>query len=278
MAAPARIARGGVRPRHRWQGWNAAGDIVFEGPSGQSVTDRADAVVLALGGASWPRLGSDGAWVPFLEARGVPVSRLRPSNMGVKVAWSDLLRSRFEGQPLKRIALTFEGITVRGEAVVTEDGLEGGAVYALSAPLRETIEQDGEATLRVDLRPDISLQSLINRLAVPRNGQSTSTFLRKAAGLSPVAIALLREGETTLPTDPDALAGLIKAAPLRSDRPQAPRSGDLHRGRRAVLGGRREPDAAQGARRVRGRRNAGLGSADRRLPVAGDPLDRSRSG
>ena len=200
--------------QHRWQGWNAAGDLVFEGPSG-SVTDRADAVVLALGGASWPRLGSDGAWVPHLEARGVPVSRLRPSNMGVKVAWSDLLRSRFEGQPLKRIALTFEGITVRGEAVVTEDGLEGGAVYALSAPLRDAIERDGEATLSVDLRPDITLQSLINRLAVPRNGQSTSTFLRKAAGLSPVAIALLREGETNLPTDPDALAGLIKAAPLR---------------------------------------------------------------
>ena len=104
---------------------------------------------------------------------------------------------------------------MRGEAVVTSDGLEGGAIYALSAPLRDAIEQDGEAILSVDLRPDISLQSLINRLAIPRKGQSTSTFLRKAAGLSPLDIALLREGEIALPTDPEGLAALIKAAPLR---------------------------------------------------------------
>ena len=202
-------------PRHRWQGWNEAGEVIFDAPDGQNIAIRPDAVVLALGGASWPRLGSDGSWVQHLEARGVTSARLRPANMGVKVAWSDLLRSRFEGQPLKRIALTFGGTTVRGEAVVTSDGLEGGAIYALSAPLRDAIEQDGEAILRVDLRPDISLQSLINRLAIPRKGQSTSTFLRKAAGLSPLDIALLREGETTLPPDPDGLAALIKAAPLR---------------------------------------------------------------
>jgi uncharacterized flavoprotein (TIGR03862 family) len=201
--------------RHRWQGWNEAGEVVFADPVGQNIAVRPDAVVLALGGASWPRLGSDGAWVPFLEARGVTSTRLRPANMGVKVAWSDLLCSRFEGQPLKRIALTFAGTTVRGEAVVTADGLEGGAIYALSAPLRDAIERDGEAILSVDLRPDISLQSLVNRLAVPRKGQSTSTFLRKAAGLSPVDIALLREGGTELPANPDALAALIKAAPLR---------------------------------------------------------------
>ncbi|KAB0268313.1 TIGR03862 family flavoprotein [Microvirga brassicacearum] len=201
--------------RHSWQGWDEAGSLLFTNAAGEIVTARPDAVVLALGGASWPRLGSTGAWVPLLEARGVPITRLRPANMGVKVAWSDLLRTRFEGQPLKRIALTFGGVTVRGEAVVTADGLEGGAVYALSAPLRNAIERDGEAILSVDLRPDISLQSLINRLAVPRKGQSTSTFLRKAAGLSPLDIALLREGGTDLPADPEALARLIKAAPLR---------------------------------------------------------------
>lgn len=201
--------------RHSWQGWDEAGSLLFTNAAGEIVTARPDAVVLALGGASWPRLGSTGAWVPLLEARGVSIARLRPANMGVKVAWSDLLRTRFEGQPLKRIALTFGGVTVRGEAVVTADGLEGGAVYALSAPLRNAIERDGEATLSVDLRPDISLQSLINRLAVPRKGQSTSTFLRKAAGLSPLDIALLREGGTDLPADPEALARLIKAAPLR---------------------------------------------------------------
>jgi uncharacterized flavoprotein (TIGR03862 family) len=201
--------------RHSWQGWDESGNLLFTNAAGEIVTARPDAVVMALGGASWPRLGSTGAWVPLLEARGVAIARLRPANMGVKVAWSDLLRTRFEGQPLKRIALTFGGVTVRGEAVVTADGLEGGAVYALSAPLRNAIERAGEAILSVDLRPDITLQSLINRLAVPRKGQSTSTFLRKAAGLSPLDIALLREGSTDLPADPEALARLIKAAPLR---------------------------------------------------------------
>ena len=201
--------------RHRWQGWDAEGNLLFTDAAGASVTASADAVVLALGGASWPRLGSDGAWVPLLEGQGVPISKLRPSNMGVKVPWSDLLRSRFEGQPLKRIALTYGGVTVRGEAVVTADGLEGGAVYALSAHLRNAIERDGEAVLRVDLRPDLALQTLIERLAAPRKGQSTATFLRKAAGLSPLDVALLREGDIALPVEPEALAQLIKAAPLR---------------------------------------------------------------
>ncbi|WP_210495437.1 TIGR03862 family flavoprotein [Microvirga antarctica] len=201
--------------RHRWMGWDGAGNLVFDHGDEQPLVVKPDAVVLALGGASWPRLGSDGGWVPLLEALGVPVARLRPANMGVKIPWSDLLRDRFEGQPLKGIALTFEGTTVRGEAVVTSDGLEGGAVYALAAPLRNAIERSGQATLTVDLRPDIAREALAARLSVPRKGQSTSTFLRKAAGLSPLAIALLREGDLALPPDAEGLATLIKAAPLR---------------------------------------------------------------
>lgn len=200
--------------RHRWQGWDEDGRLIFADAAGQPLRVKPDAAILALGGASWPRLGSDGSWAGLLSRRGVAVSPLRPANMGFTLAWSDILRSRFEGEPLKRIALTFEGRTVKGEAVVTADGIEGGAVYALSAPLRDAIEQAGSATLHLDLRPDLSLDALAKRLGAPRKGQSASTFLRKSAGLSPVGIALLREASPSLPSEPDALARLIKAVAL----------------------------------------------------------------
>lgn len=203
-----------VRLRHRWQGWDAEGRLIFTDSAGQTVLDQPDATVLALGGASWPRLGSDGTWAAALEERGIGISPLRPSNMGFLVPWSEVMRARFAGEPLKRIALTFEGTTVRGEAVVTGDGIEGGAVYALSARLRDAIERDGRAVLSIDLRPDLSVEALTKRLDVPRKGQSASTFLRKAAGLTPIGIALLRESSAALPTDAVGLARLIKAAPL----------------------------------------------------------------
>ncbi|MBF9233344.1 TIGR03862 family flavoprotein [Microvirga alba] len=206
----------GIRfaPRHRWQGWDAQGRLIFTDSTGKTITETPSATILALGGASWPRLGSDGAWEPWLKARGVAVTPLRPSNMGFVLPWSDVMRERFQGEPLKRIALTFQGQTVRGEAVVTADGIEGGAVYALSATLRDAIARDGSAQLLADLRPDLSLEALTKKLGAPRKGQSTSNFLRKAAGLAPVDIALLREASPSLPTEPDALARLIKAAPL----------------------------------------------------------------
>ncbi len=212
----ARLGQLGVtfRLRHRWQGWDAEGHLVFSGPDGKTVREKPAATVLALGGASWPRLGSDGTWTAALERRGIGVSPLRPSNMGFAVPWSDVMRARFAGEPLKRIALTFDGTTVRGEAVGTTDGIEGGAVYALSARLRDAIERDGHATLLVDLRPDLSTEALAKRLDAPRKGQSASTFLRKAAGLSPVGIALLRESSATLPGDARELARLIKAVSL----------------------------------------------------------------
>ena len=199
--------------RHRFQGWDEDGRLVFTGAAGETVTVKPDATVLALGGASWPRLGSDGAWVDLLARRGIAVRRLRPANMGFTLPWSPFMR-RHEGEPLKRIALTFEGTTARGEAIVTADGIEGGAVYALSGPLRDAIERDGRATLHIDLRPDLSHEILLQKLAAPRKGQSASTFLRKSAGLSPVGIALLREASPALPADPDALARLVKAVPL----------------------------------------------------------------
>jgi len=199
--------------RHRWRGWDEEGGLIFTDAAGRPVGTRPDATILALGGASWPRLGSDGSWVSLLARRGIAVAPLRPANMGFTCAWSPFMR-RFEGEPLKRIALIFEGTTVRGEAIVTADGIEGGAIYALSARLRDAIERAGGATLRLDLRPDLSHEILLRKLEGPRKGQSASTFLRKAAGLGPVGIALLREASPALPVEPGALAGLIKAVPL----------------------------------------------------------------
>src|SRR6188768_3290369 len=154
---------------------------------------HADAVVLALGGASWPRLGSDGGWVDILAKAGIAIAPLKPANCGFVVNWSEIFRERFEGQPLKRIELSFGGQSVRGEAIVTRQGLEGGGIYALCAPLREAIAASGEAMLRIALRPDLPEAQLRERLQAPRRKQSLSTFLRKSVKLSPVAIGLLHE-------------------------------------------------------------------------------------
>jgi len=200
--------------RHRWQSWDETGALLLTDAAGQAIRAEPDATILALGGGSWPRLGSDGGWVEILSRRGIAVSPLRPANMGFTCAWSEIMRSRFEGEPLKRVALGFEGATVRGEAIITADGIEGGAVYALSARLRDALAERGSAVLHIDLRPDLDHDALLRRLDAPRKGQSASTFLRKSAGLSPVGIALLREASPSLPREPASLARLIKAVPL----------------------------------------------------------------
>lgn len=202
-----------LKTRHDWRGFDAAGDLVFSRPGGTVTVPRPDAVLLALGGASWPRLGSTGSWADILADLGVPVSPFRPSNCGFKVSWSDHFRDRFAGTPLKRIGMTHGGRSVRGEAVVTADGLEGGAVYALSAGLRDAITATGPTLITIDLRPDLDPAALSVRLERPRGKQSASTFLRKTAGLAPVATGLLREAGH-LPDDPAALAALIKAVPI----------------------------------------------------------------
>ena len=148
---------------------------------------EADAMILAMGGASWPRLGSDAGWAAVLRRRGIAVKEFIPANCGVTIDWSDFFIERFAGEPLKRVAMTSGGRTVRGEAVVTRRGLEGGAVYALGPQLRETSE------VTLDLRPDLTIADLAVRLARPKGKTSQSNYLRKAAGLAPVAIALLRE-------------------------------------------------------------------------------------
>jgi uncharacterized flavoprotein (TIGR03862 family) len=207
--------------RHRFTGWDDNGRLVFQAPDGRRAIE-AHATVLALGGASWPRLGSDGAWVDTLAAKGVAISPLRPANCGFTVDWSAIFRERFEGQPLKSVVLTFGSTTVRGEAVVTRNGIEGGAIYALSADLREAIAGSGEAVLHIGLRPDLDAQALISRLSAPRGKQSFSNFLRKAAQLSPVAIGLLQEAAVASGTALSALpaenlAALINAVPIKLD-------------------------------------------------------------
>ncbi|MCF8505118.1 MAG: TIGR03862 family flavoprotein [Caulobacter sp.] len=210
----ARLAAAGVelRTRSRWTGF-AEGGLTFDTPEGPA-NERPDAVVLAVGGGSWPRLGSDARWSPWLEARGVTVAPFRPSNVGFDHAWSPIFADRFAGQPLKPVAMTHGETGVRGEAMVTRYGIEGGAVYALSAGLRDAIDRDGAATLVVDLRPDLSIEALASRLARPRGKDSVTNWLRKAGGLSPVAVGLLREIPGELPMGADKLARRIKAVRL----------------------------------------------------------------
>ncbi|HEX6957746.1 MAG TPA: TIGR03862 family flavoprotein [Ferrovibrio sp.] len=209
----ARLNGLGVRlmTRADWTGWNAAGALTFADGS----VFAAEASVLALGGASWPRLGADGGWTGLLPE--IDIAALRPANCGFAVPWSEHFRNRHAGAPLKRIALSFAGETVRGEAMITTAGIEGGAVYALSAVLREAIARDGSALLRIDLRPDLAPAELDERLNEPRRGASLANFLRKRIGLSPAAIGLVQEILHTGAAPP--LATLIKALPLRLTAP-----------------------------------------------------------
>jgi len=204
--------------RQRWTGWDDDGQLTFDTPDGpRSVAARA--TVLALGGASWPQLGSDGGWVPVLAAKGVAVTPLRPANCGFVVEWSEIFRDRFEGQPLKNVALSFDGHSLRGEAMIGKSGIEGGAIYALSAPLREAIIADGKAVLLIALRPDLSVDELAKRLSAAKGKQSLATFLRKAAHLTPLGIGLLHEaalaeGVSLSMLAADRLAALINAVPV----------------------------------------------------------------
>jgi uncharacterized flavoprotein (TIGR03862 family) len=211
-----RLDAGGVRfaLRHQWSGWNGKA-LTFETPNGP-VTIDSDAAVLALGGASWPRLGADGGWTHALAQAGVNITPLAPANCGFHVAWSEHFR-RHAGAPLKRIALSFGEHRVRGEAVVTTAGLEGGAIYALSPVLRDAIAQHGDATLHMALRPDMTADEIEHRLAAPRGKQSLSTFLRKALRASTAEIGLLQEatGGKLATLAPSELTRLINAVPVR---------------------------------------------------------------
>lgn len=202
--------------RHRWQGWDDDGALLFTISAGQA-TVRPVAVVLALGGASWPRLGSDGSWLPVLAQRGVKVEPLLPSNSGFLVNWSAHFSARFAGQPLKSIAMAPAGTQAlrRGECIVSADGLEGGLVYAWSAPLRQAVLQHGSAQVLIDLLPGQSLQQVQEAVSRPRQGRSWSTHLARLPGLRGVKMALLREClPKTAFDDPLILAEGIKRLPV----------------------------------------------------------------
>lgn len=200
-----------VRLKHRWTGFSDDGGLTFVDGDGRAQLVRADAVILALGGGSWARLGSDGAWCEALQAAGIATTPLQPANCGVLITWSPHIGSKFAGTPLKRIALTSSGTRVRGEALVTAAGLEGNAVYSLSRTLRMALATSVRALIALDLRPDMSAEDLTRRLAKPRGKDSVSNWLRKVVSLSPVEIALLREvAGGALPSTSADLAALIK--------------------------------------------------------------------
>jgi uncharacterized flavoprotein (TIGR03862 family) len=205
--------------RHRWCGWDDEGRLLFDTPRGREHV-KADAVVLALGGASWPKLGSDGSWTGILGQRGVDIAPLQPANSGFLVSWSAPFRERFAGTPLKRIAITAGGSTVRGEAMITDYGIEGGVIYAQSARLRDAILAEGEAVASIALRPELSEVEIAKRLSAPRGKQSFSNFLRKTINLPPVGIALLHEwaaanGGRASELAAEKLASLISHFPLK---------------------------------------------------------------
>lgn len=221
-----RLRDQGVRfqTRHRWQGWDATGALLFESPSGLlSIT--ADATVLTLGGASWPKLGSDGTWVPVLQDRGLAITPLQPSNCGFEVNWSDHFRERNAGAPLKSIALTFtnrsgQSFHRQGSCVVTSDGLEGSLIYAASALLRDEITAHGSAEITFDLAPDLSLDQLTARLSVPRGSKSLSSFLRRQVKIQSAEFGLLRECAADSLTTPVQLAAAIKSVTITLTAPR----------------------------------------------------------
>ena len=199
--------------RHRWEGFEAAATPTLRFAGVQPV--EAEGVVLALGGASWPRLGSDGGWASSLAERGIGLAPFKPANSGFTVGWTEMFRERFAGTPLKSVALHWRGEVARGDAMVTAYGIEGGAVYGLSRALRDEIGVDGEAHVSLDLRPDLPEAALAARLRALRPRDSLSNGLRRTLSLAPIAINILRETGSPPPRDPAALAALIKAVPLR---------------------------------------------------------------
>ncbi|MBY0560505.1 TIGR03862 family flavoprotein [Hyphomicrobium sp.] len=202
-----------IKTRHRWTGFAPERGLLFETPEG-TVTAMPDATLFALGGGSWPKLGSDAHWTGTFSAAGIPVTPLAPANCGVRITWSEIFKSRFEGAALKRIALTCAGATTRGEAIVTRDGLEGGAIYALIPHIRSALRTKEGVTLSIDLKPDVEQPALAERLAKPRGKETLTNFLRKATHLDPAALALLREAGASLPHGSNALAARIKSVPL----------------------------------------------------------------
>jgi uncharacterized flavoprotein (TIGR03862 family) len=220
-----RLADSGVtfHQRHKWKGFLSRAqatvpggriEIKFESPDGEK-TIGADAVVLALGGGSWSRLGSDGAWMPWLEEVGAQVAPLKPSNCGFDVHWTPHFRERFEGHPIKSVVLSFGEFRRQGEFIITEEGVEGSLIYAASALLRDEIEAQGSAVMTLDLAPDRSQEWLVEKLSKPRGSRSMASHLEKAVNIKGVKSGLLREFVSNDDfTNPERLADFIKNLPV----------------------------------------------------------------
>jgi len=205
--------------RHQWLGWTENSDLRFNTANGEK-TSAADATILALGGGSWPQLGSTGAWVPLLHDKSVTINPLKPANCGFEVGWSEYFRSRFAGQPLKSVQLSLieagQQVSQKGEFVITQTGLEGGLIYSLSASLRDEIAAVGRVTIYIDLVPDNDVGTLLGKVSMPRGKQSLANHLRKRLKLSAVKIALLHEVLSTDDcADPMRLCTTIKALPIK---------------------------------------------------------------
>ncbi len=216
----ARLSAQGVRfaMRRRFEKFGVARELILRDAKGEAFAISPDAVVFALGGGSWPRLGSDGGWAESFVAAGVDVAPLAPANRGALIAWSDFFRDSFEGQPIKTVALRHGETTARGDVVVTRAGLEGGPAYALASRLREDVVRNGTATLRLDLRPDADAGLLAQKLQRRDAKQSLATALRKTLNLSKLDVALLHEARPQgLPREDLELAALVKGVPLRVD-------------------------------------------------------------
>ena len=218
-----RLRQNGVRfhVRHRWQGWADDGSLRITGPEGE-IAIQPDATILALGGASWPKLGSDGAWVPLLKTQGINPTPLQSANCGFETPWSALLKQKFSGEPLKSIAISFtdhtgETYQRQGECIISREGIEGSLIYALSRPLRETINHTGSATFYIDLAPDRSPEKILDALC-RRGSKSLSSYLKSALGFNGVKTALLYEAlNKEQISDLKTLAATIKALPITVD-------------------------------------------------------------
>jgi uncharacterized flavoprotein (TIGR03862 family) len=214
-----------IHVRHRWTGWTADGALRFTTPHGEAAA-HAPCTVLALGGGSWKRLGSDGAWVPLLEARGIPVAPLRPANCGFEVAWSAHVRERYAGHPVKAVVATCtDAAGIRhqrsGEFTLSDYGIEGSLVYALSASLRDTIAAQGHATLHLDLLPDHDAARVLTEVSHPRGSRSLSSHLQSRLGLKGVKAVLLREVLPAADMNNAAkLTATLKALPLTLTAPR----------------------------------------------------------
>jgi uncharacterized flavoprotein (TIGR03862 family) len=188
--------------------------LVFRVGDGREVAVKAEATVLALGGASWPKLGADGRWISWLRDEGIAVRGMAPSNCGFEIDWSGYFQEKAAGRPLKNVVLTMGAHQARGEVMLTRYGIEGGPVYALSAAIRDALAAQDPVRIALDLKPDLPAATLAQRLAARRHGQSLSQFLKKDLHLPDVTFSLLREVGTGVPNDPPVLAGLLKALPL----------------------------------------------------------------